>query len=106
MGERDAAAPPRRHRFAALEAYKGSTVVCLLALQSDSVPAGGAVCSADDCNFTQGVFFLEHHGGWWWLLNGVVVALSMCAQLEAGVSRRACLPVSYTHLTLPTICSV
>eukprot|EP00969_Alexandrium_andersonii_P162503 7183183-Alexandrium_andersonii.AAC.1 len=43
--------------------------------------------------------------------EGIVIAssratLSRCAGGAAEARRYACQPVSYTHLTLPTICSV
>eukprot|EP00969_Alexandrium_andersonii_P301787 13340064-Alexandrium_andersonii.AAC.1 len=37
---------------------------------------------------------------------GPVASLPCCSGVSSGAARRCWSPVSYTHLTLPTICSV
>ena len=70
---------PTPPRLVTLHAYKGMAILEMVNIYSLSVVRGA--CAADDCNWTQGIFFHEYCSGWFFLLNGVLTALSICHQL-------------------------
>jgi hypothetical protein len=94
-----------RRRLVTLDVSKSIAIIIAVTLHAldRDISAG---CGAEDCNWTQPLFFFENMSGLFFLANGIGTAISICRQLtprtENGGGRRPS-AVLWTQITRSAI---